>query len=168
MTKTFYFLLLILILASCSKKDDTGSDDDMILEIDLIIGNWKPIKQVDFFEDSTSETYNYSTCQQQSRYIFESNGIYDFFNYNTDINGNCVITQVNPKFVEGVWEKLSEGVYKFTSTYFNSDTQQTEIQIYTSDEISFIDQNRMQWRVNTNDIVNGVVREYYYTEFIKI
>ncbi|RDK88214.1 hypothetical protein [Marinirhabdus gelatinilytica] len=170
MKKTFYFLLSILVLISCSKNDDSNTPEnemEMEMEADLIIGSWKPIKQVNFYEDGTSDTYNYSSCQQQSRYIFEINSNYDFYNYNPDGNGDCVITEVNPEFIEGVWEKLSEGVYKLTSTYFNNVTQENETQIYITDEILFPNSNKMRWRVNTNDVYNGNNRDYYYTEFNK-
>lgn len=169
MKKTIYILLSLLVLYSCSKNDDSvSSDDEVVIEVDLIVGNWKPIKQVNFYEDETSDAYNYSTCQQQSRFIFKLNGDFDVFSYNPDGNGNCVITQLNLNFIDGVWERLSEGVYKITSTFFNNTTQEYETRINITDEILFLDANKMRWRVNANDIYNGNNREYYYTDLIKV
>jgi len=45
-----------------------------------LIGEWQPLKQVDFYDNGNIDSYDYTNCQRQSRYIFESDGNFDFFN----------------------------------------------------------------------------------------
>ncbi len=162
-------LIIIVLFISCSKNDDNSNiETGTGTTIDQIIGEWQPLKQVDFYDNGNIDSYDYTNCQRQSRSIFESDGNFDFFNYNPDSNGNCVITIVNPVFQSGTWEKVAEGKYKITSIYFDNDTQQTETQTYITDEISFLNGNIMRWRVDVGEVNNGVTFLYYYTEFIKI
>ncbi len=154
--KKIYLIIAVLVLSfSCSKDDSPNSSQD------LIIGVWKPIKYVKVNFDGTENVYNNNTCEQKSRYTFTQDGKVTFEDFFND-NGNCT-QQTNFIHLEGYWERISEGKYKFTDKYYYNDTKTTETEISLPDEISFPNSNTMHLRLNDDEQYH-----YSYSVFIRI
>jgi hypothetical protein len=88
--KSFYGLLICLILfLSCSSDEDSKFDPSSIIGTpSLIIGTWKPTKEVDVCSTGSKVTRDYLTCEQKSRLTFYANGDYYYTEYSFE-NGNC-------------------------------------------------------------------------------
>lgn len=141
----FMYALLTLFIVSCAKDSDDNND---AAGDDLIIGVWKPVKDV-WTNNGVEEVYIYNTCEQKSRLTFEANGkikILDF--YEDEDNGNCIEDDFG--FVSGSWVKISDGNYKITTTYFDEDTNQNETDTETI-SISFPNSNTMKILYDATD-----------------
>ncbi|MDO9038732.1 MAG: hypothetical protein Q7U59_10345, partial [Lutibacter sp.] len=113
----FIYALLTLFIVSCSKDSDDNND---LSGDDLLIGVWKPVKDV-WTYDGVSEEYAYNTCEQKTRLTFEGNGNIKILSfYDDEDNGNCI--EDNFGFVSGSWTKISEDSYKIVTTYYDEDT----------------------------------------------
>lgn len=144
----FMYALFTLFIVSCSKdNDNSNSTVD-----DLIIGVWKPVKDVDS-STGTSEIYTYTTCEQKSKITIEANGNLKVLSFYDD-SGNCI---QDVSFVSGSWEKISEGNYKVTTIFFDDDTQQNETDI-ESISISFPNSNTMKIEFDST----------YFTEYSRV
>lgn len=138
----FMCVVLALLIFSCSKDDDSkNSDSD-----DLIIGVWKPVKDV-WTNNGVEEVEVFSTCEQKSRLTFEGNGNIKIVSFDEDM-GNCI--EDNYGFVSGSWEKISEGNYKVTTTYYDEYTKKNETDIETV-SISFPTSNTMRVLYDATD-----------------
>ena len=139
------YMLLTLFIVSCSKDSDDNND---VAGDDLIIGIWKPVKDV-WTYNGVEEVNIYSTCEQRSRLTFEGNGNIKILSfYDDEGNGNCI--EDNFGFVSGSWAKISEGNYKITTTFFDDDTQQNETDNETI-SISFPNSNTMKIMYDATD-----------------
>ncbi len=132
-TNLFMCALLTLFIVSCSNDDDNNNSTSD----DLLIGVWKPVKDVD--SSGSNDVYTYTTCEQKSRITFEGNGNLKLLSFYDDAE-NCI---QDVGFVSGSWEKNSVGNYKITTTFLNEDTQQNETDIETFN-ISFPTSNTMK------------------------
>lgn len=135
-------LIGLFILSSCS-SDDSNSNSNQ----DQIIGVWKPIKALEVTPSGTY-TYNYSSCEQQSRYTFSTNGNFDFFDYN-DNSGTCSVDDVG--FISGTWERINDTQIKISNIY------QSETEIDIPDSVTFPNNNLMR-----------VTYGGYYVEFSRV
>ena len=62
-----YLLLvvsLLLVLVSCSTQTESNTDQ----EVSLIVGTWKPVKEVDVCTTGSEQVYQYDACQQEGQY----------------------------------------------------------------------------------------------------
>lgn len=146
----FMYALFTLLIVSCSKDDDNNNSTSD----DLIIGVWKPVKDVDSSSGS-NDVYTYTTCEQKSKMTFDASGniiALDF--YEDESTGNC--TQ-DSSFSSGTWEKISEGNYKITSTYYDDSTKKNETYVDTYN-ISFPTANTMKI----------VIDNSYYIEYSRV
>ena len=109
--KSFYGLLICLILfSSCSSDEDSNFDPSSIIGIpSLIIGTWKPLKEVDVCSTGSEVIREYSICEQKSRLTFYANGDY-YTEYSVE-NGNC-LDSLNER---GTWA-LDGDTLKITPT----------------------------------------------------
>lgn len=146
-------LFILLLFVSCSKDDTQNSSQD------LIIGVWKPIKYVIVSFNGTEDVYDLNACEQKSRYTFTKDGIVKFEDFFND-NGICT-SQTNFIHLEGYWERISEGKYKFTDKYYYTDTKTTETEISLPDKISFPNSNTMHIRLNNDE-------QYHYSYSVNI
>lgn len=98
MTKSKFFLFAImclLLLTSCSKDDDNTSTEPS----NLLIGIWKPTKEIDRCPNQSDDIYNLTECEQMSRLNFNENGTFNSVSYNEN-NNDCVISiQSNSNWV---------------------------------------------------------------------
>ena len=140
----FMYVLLTLFIVSCSKDDDSkNSDGD-----DLIIGVWKPVKDV-WMNNGVEEVDISSTCEQKSRLTFEGNGNIKILSfYEDEDNGNCI--EDNFGFISSSWVKISAGNYKVTTTYFDEFTNKNETDTETI-SISFPNSNTMKILYDATD-----------------
>lgn len=120
-SKLIIYALITLFIVSCSKDSDDTND---LAGDDLIIGVWKPVKDV-WMNNGAEEVEISSTCEQKSRLTFESNGkIKTLEFYEDEDNGNCI--EDNFGFISGSWVKISDGSYKIITTYFDESTNMNE------------------------------------------
>lgn len=61
-------LIGLLVFTSCSSDDDASTVEE------LIIGTWKPVKEVDVCSTGNEDTYILDDCEQTSRITFASSG----------------------------------------------------------------------------------------------
>ncbi|HEY9168637.1 MAG TPA: lipocalin family protein [Lutibacter sp.] len=140
----FMYVLLTMFIVSCSKDDDSNNTTDD----DLLIGVWKPVKDV-WTNNGVVEVYNYNTCEQKSRITFEGNGNMKTLSfYDNEGTSNCI--EDNYGFISGSWEKISEGSYKVTTTYYDEYTKKNETDIDTV-SISFPTPNTMKVLYDATD-----------------
>lgn len=139
------FALLTLFIVSCSKDSDDNND---LSGDDLLIGVWKPVKDVETY-NGVEEVYIYNTCEQKSRLTFEGNGNIKilYFEEHED-TGNCI--EENYDFISGSWEKISAGSYKVTTTYYDESTNMNETDTETI-SISFPNSNTMKILYDATD-----------------
>ena len=100
--KSFCGLYLIVF---SSYDSDEDSDADSL----LIIGTWKPLKEVDVCSTGSEVIREYSICEQKSRLTFYANGDY-YTEYSVE-NGNC-LDSLNER---GTWA-LDGDTLKITPT----------------------------------------------------
>ena len=74
-------LISALILSSCSNNDDSNSTS--------IVGIWKPIAEVDVCSTGSEQVYDYSSCEQNGRTTFSSNGTLNITEFD-DNTGDCI------------------------------------------------------------------------------
>ena len=129
--------VIALLIVSCSKDDN----EDNLTGEDLIIGQWKPVKDFELYNGVWDE-YIYNDCDQKSRTTFEGNGKIKVTNfYSDEDSGNCI--EDNYGFVSASWVKISEGSYKITSTYFDDYLGKNETTIETIN-VSFPTSNTLK------------------------
>ncbi|MDO9038731.1 MAG: hypothetical protein Q7U59_10340 [Lutibacter sp.] len=133
----FMYVVLALLIASCSNNDDNNNSTGD----DLLIGVWKPVKDV-WMNNGVEQVDISSTCEQKSRLTFEGNGNIKILSfYEDEDNGNCI--EDNFGFISGSWVKISAGNYKVTTTYFDEFTNKNETDTETI-SISFPNSNTMK------------------------
>lgn len=149
----------MLALAGCSKSDDSISDGNE----HLILGTWKPIKEVDVCARCGERTYLYDNFEQQSRCIFT---------LSTDSDGSVIglleviendllqgKTQASYNSI-GTWTLVDE---ELTITLEGSIVKPTFFEL--SDEsmrIGYFDS-----KLNT-PCDDDNMPSHYYTEFVKL
>ena len=82
-------LITLLVFSTCSKDDN---DKELEPSVNLLIGTWKPLKEVDVCSTGSESISEYSLCEQKSRLIFtshsnpdlESDGTYKYIIFYDD------------------------------------------------------------------------------------
>jgi len=120
-------------LVSCSNETTDNLNED------LIIGNWKPVKEAVFADDGTPEVFEKTPCEQTSRFTFASDGNFTYTEFEDDEGGNCVPDE--SYIIDGTWAKLATGRYEFRFTYFSSTSQQSESDSQIPDKVTFYNAN---------------------------
>jgi len=141
----FIYVLLTLFIVSCSKDSD---DNNNVAGDDLIIGVWKSVKDV-YTDNGVVEEYTPNPCEQKSRITFEGNGnikMLLFYDYEDDVT--CI--DYSADFISGSWQKISEGNYKVTTTFYDESTNKNETDIETI-SILFPNSNTMRILYNATD-----------------
>ncbi|MFX0556949.1 lipocalin family protein [Maribacter sp. CXY002] len=129
---------------SCSNEHVDIQDQD------LIIGTWKPIKEVGFANDGTPETFENTPCEQTSRYILTSNGNFTYSEFHDETGGGCVPDE--SYIITGTWTRIATGQYRFDFEYFNSETQQTESDSQIPDKVTFSNANNLMRIIEQVDV----------------
>lgn len=97
--------LLITISVSCNKDDENSGNSNIA---DLIVGTWRPIKEVDGCLNGSISESPYDECDQMSNIDFFENGLFTFgnlrFNENT---GVCELVSNG----EEVWEIVDDKLF---------------------------------------------------------
>ncbi len=154
----FSLLIGFLTLISCSKNDNNSESI-----VNLIIGTWKPIKEVDVCSTGSEQVYEYDNCEQQSRYVFaahdnpdlETDGTITITEKNL-VNGDCQTTYS----VTGTWTlegdnlTLTIGGEVTTPSFFELTSNTLRIGNYDADPNDPCD--------------GGNLPSHYYTEFIRV
>lgn len=74
--KLFCGLLIgLLVFTSCSSDDDASASEE------LLIGTWKPVKEVDVCSTGNEEIYILDDCEQTGRITFASSGTLSILEY---------------------------------------------------------------------------------------
>lgn len=146
-----YVLLFTFLIVSCSKDDNNNNTT----ADDLLIGAWKPIKDVDSSSGS-NDVYTYNTCEQKSRITFEASGNIIALDFYEDENtGDCI--DHSSDFVSGSWEKTSLGNYKVTTTYYDD---------YTQQNVTYTDTYSISFP--TSNTMKIVTDSSYYIEYTRV
>ena len=159
--KKLIIALLFVTFYTCSSSDDDTSQD-------LFIGIWKITKDVDVEFNGTENIYNYTPCEQQSRYTFSADGEVTYIEYDDNQNGDCEERVNSFEHISGSWEKLSENHYKLANTYYYFDTDETETEIDIENNVTFPNSTTMRWRRNHEDELSDFPYEYMYLEFKRV
>lgn len=112
--------IVALSVLSCSKSDDK---EEVIIQGDLIVGVWKPIKDIEFI-GGIEEVYFYSVCEQKSRFTFDLSGELDVQLFYEDENTGVCTPEKQIDFVSASWKKTAPGNYEVSFIYFDDDSQQ--------------------------------------------
>jgi hypothetical protein len=142
-------LIGLLIFSSCSNNDDSNSNSTSI------VGTWKPIKEVDVCSTGSEEAYDFDSCEQTSRLIFNDNGSFSENSYY--LSGNdCVLDYED----NGTWT-IANG--NLSVNYGSSNEQVTFF------ELSGNTLRLGQYDNDPNDPCDGGnLPSHYYTEFIRV
>lgn len=152
-------LIGLMIFSSCSNDDD----NDINQNTNLIIGTWKPIKEVDVCSTGSEEIFDFDNCTQQSRYVFTSHD-----NPGLETDGTIMITERNLENGEcatiytglGTWSLNGDNFVITTDgetnnpTFFELTSNRLRIGYY-DDEPN-----------NTCD--GGNLPSHYYTELVRV
>lgn len=139
----------ILFLTSCSKDKDSDNDS--------LVGTWKPIREVDVCSTGSEDIYEYSVCQQKSRYVFKNDGTLTINEYDDEnSSGNCI----EDYSLIGTWilneNKLTLTIAGETDTptFFKLTSNNLKVGYYDSD---------------ANDPCDGGnLPSHYYTELVRV
>lgn len=125
----FIKTLIVLILVSCTNSNDNISQDTQ-----RIIGDWKPVSEVQYV-DGTKKTNDF-TCSEMTTYRFLDNGNYTFSLFYMNKDNTCIKnTEYN---ISGTWEHLNDDNYKLVTHYKNATTNEIET-VVLSGSIMFSD-----------------------------
>ena len=164
--KRINFLLVILtstIILSCSDDDSKN-----ITKSDILVGVWKPVKEVEVFTNNSIEESQFSICHQMSRFTFFDDGSLTILEFvNDEITKECE-EKKEPVLTFGSWEKNLNNEYRLITTYTYTNNQES----YTDDDIpdvfEFLSNNVLQIGYNDDEVINGKQLKHYYTEFIRV
>jgi len=160
--KISIIVLTSLLILSCSSDNEEESET-----LDSIVGSWQPVKFYTKFKDGTEETFLFSDCQKQSRYIFKKNGSIETIVYNFDEASNSCTTEFQSlsKFLSGTWENLGDNSYKAVNTFMDTrnGVEYTETDFR---KISFPDSESLNELYDLFDEFSR--QEYTITEYKKI
>ena len=119
--KLFYGILIgFLLLSACSSDDDSSNPESPTLA-----GAWKQINEIDYCSTGTQEIINSSTCEQNGKFNFNSNGTYNITYYEL-VGNDC-----NLDYTEnGNWETNNgsliitnqDGSFEFTTFELTENT----------------------------------------------
>ena len=160
MKKLFLFLAVVILMFpfGCS------NDDDNTPKQDLIIGIWKPVKDVEVYTNGSQDIYTPSACELKNRYTFKADGSFFTTDFPESDDGNCE-ELIGNLYLSGEWVKLSESKYKFTYTCYIPNCDETIVE--TPDNVTFSNGNKtMIVRFNEDDPEELV--DYYYTELVRV
>jgi hypothetical protein len=149
----FILITGLIILSSCS-NDDEGSEQN------LIIGTWKPIKEVSVCSTGSEQVYDFDSCEQQSRYVFASHD-------NPDLETDGTITITEKSLINGDCQTT----YTVTGTWsLDTDDLTLTIDGETENPTFFeLTSNRLRIGYYDNDpndpCDGGNLLSHYYTEF---
>ncbi|MDN3667523.1 hypothetical protein ACFFU1_10050 [Algibacter miyuki] len=158
----FTFLIALTIL-SCSSDDNNNSDNDPI------VGVWKPIKEIETYNDNSTIEFEYTACQQRSRFTYNANGTANIVEFvNDEITGDCV-QRTDPVLTSANWEKSENGKYRLITTHKYNVTSQ----IYTTDKIPDVfefenNNNTLSIGYNDDEIIEGKQLKSYHTVFVRV
>ena len=155
MTKLNFIGYLLVLLGAVSCSSETTDNENQ----DLIIGTWKPVKEVGFASDGTPETFESTPCEQTSRYTLTPDGNFTYTEF-YDETGGCVPDE--SYIIDGTWVKLVTGQYQFDFNYFNANAQQTESDSQIPDKITFSNANTVM------RIIELVDEGEEYIEFVRV
>jgi hypothetical protein len=161
--KLLLTILIVFTFLSCSSEDNPNPN------LDPLIGIWKPIKEVETYVDNSTTEFDFSSCTQMSRFIFNQDGTLDIVEFaNDEISGNCE-KRTEPVLTFGSWEKISDEKYRLITTY----TYTTNQQSYTDDDIPDVfkfenNYNTVKIGYADDEIINGKQLQNYYTVFIRV
>lgn len=98
-------LIGLLIITSCSSDDDNSNPEPPSL-----VGVWKQINEVEYCSTGSQQTINSSTCEQNGRFQFNSNGTYQatYFELNSS---DCNMSDTE----NGNWE-ISNGSFTINNS----------------------------------------------------
>jgi len=152
--KKILLLALALIMGACSTSDSPNQD--------LIIGIWKPIRDVEVFNNGNEEIDLPSVCELKNRFTFRKDKTLFFTNFPKSDDPNCE-ELVGSLYQSGVWEKLSEFKYRLVLTCMIPDCESiTE----TPDEVTFPNSSLMIVKYNDDNPEDDL--DYYYTEMSRV
>ena len=157
-----YLLLvvsLLLVLVSCSTQTESNTDR----EVSLIVGTWKPVKEVDVCTTGSEQVYQYDACQQEGQYEFIQDTDPDL-----ETGGTILVTEKNSVDQAcqttyqkiGTWN-LAGGSFTLNldgeiinPTFFELIPGRLRIGYYESDSLDSCDGDNLL--------------SHYYTEFVKL
>jgi len=138
-------LIGLMIFSSCSKED----------ALSPIIGTWKPVKDVEVCSTGSEEIYNFDSCEQTGRLIFNKDGNFSISAYYLSGNdclfeykdyGTWAITNGNLSIKEdGITEQV---------TYFELSGNTLRVGQYEDDPDYFCDGENLL--------------SHYYMEFVRV
>ncbi len=119
-------LIGLMIFSSCSSDDDNSNPEPPSL-----IGIWKQVNEIDYCSTGSQETINSSTCEQNGRFNFNSNGTYNVTSYELEGNDCNLVSEEN-----GTWEinngsliiTNQDGSIEFTTFELTENTFKTGIE----------------------------------------
>jgi len=137
-------LLFALILLSCSNDDDNSQSESQ----NLIVGVWKPIKEIDRCPNQADDVYNLTECEQMGRLTFNSNGTLSDTGFNE--NGeDCEISYES----NSTWE-IRNG-----ELFVDDNGVEEKVEFFE------VTQNILKLGELDNDFCNGGI---YFTEYQKV
>jgi hypothetical protein len=143
-------VIVLLLIVGCSKEDDTSTKEV------LLIGTWKPIKEVDVCSTGSEFNSVYSVCEQMGRTIFSLDGTLKITQYQDLDNGGC--EQYN--ITIGQWELIENDLIlsipgeSIEPTFFELSSNTLRVGYYDYDP---------------NDLCDGGnLPSHYYTEFERV
>ena len=148
-----FLLCAFTLLTGCPK------DDEMIIEPstqELLIATWKPVRDVEVCSGGGQEVYNYNSCEQNGRLMFNTGGTLNVSIYFEQQNGDC----------------LEEDVLSGTCN-FNYNTL-TLTSTAGTDTFNFVEVNNTVLKIGNNvngpnePCSNGVGITRYFTEYSKV
>jgi len=157
----FGILITLLVFSTCSKDDN---DKELEPSVNLLIGTWKPLKEVYVCSTGSESISEYSLCEQKSRLTFtlhsnpdlETDGVFKSLSYYDNDDSDCYSHSEDV----GTWSLdgdslsvTSEGETN-TPTYFKLTANTLKIGWYDDDPYDTCD--------------GGQLHSHYYTEFVRV
>lgn len=159
--KKLIIALLVIVCYSCSSSDDENSPEDILTSNELIIGEWKPTKEVTVCSNGfiMEDEFFDQSCSFFIRLIFLEDGTVIQKSYFSPNGVDC-----EENISTGSWE-ISNGKMKYLSEDF---IYEWDIFVVTSNTLTL----GLIWEDPTGTCgVNGVVVGLIvqsFTEYIKI
>jgi len=155
----FGILITLLVFSTCSKDDN---DKELEPSVNLLIGTWKPLKEVDVCSTGSESISEYSLCEQKSRLIFtshsnpdlESDGTYKYIIFYDDTECSSDDEENGTWSLDGEYLTITEGGYSSTPTYFKLTSNTLKMGWYDDDPNDSCD--------------GGQLPSHYYAEYVRV